>query len=103
MFENNVNTTGQPLSRQTRKVPKFQLFKAACQIYTCPTQVTPITPRRKKVMLNELRIQTAKIGANGVILISTENSSSGGVIMGRVCVANEIIRSRDQAIYAIQE
>lgn len=54
-------------------------------------------------VINELKVQAAKIGANGVVVIDTTNSSSGGVVVGNTYVENERISSKGQAIYVTQE
>jgi uncharacterized protein YbjQ (UPF0145 family) len=61
------------------------------------------TQKAQDRVINELKKQAAKIGANGVILMNTGNTSSGGVFMSGVYIANETMTARGQAIYVIQE
>ena len=55
--------------------------------------------KAQDMVIDELKKQAAKIGANGIILITTGSSSSGGVFIFNVYVANEIITVRGQAVY----
>ena len=54
-------------------------------------------------VINELKKQAAKIGANGIILLNTGNTSSGGAFVGYVYIASDTKTARGQAIYVIQE
>ena len=54
-------------------------------------------------VINELRKQTAKVGANGLLLLNTGNRSSGGSFVGGVFVMSETKTAQGQAIYVIQE
>ena len=68
------------------------LVEASCEVGST-------RQKAQDMVMDELKKQAAKIGANGVILINTESSSSGGVFVYNVYVANEIITTRGQAIY----
>ena len=55
------------------------------------------------IVISELKSQAAKMGANGVILGGTGSQSNGGVVVGSVIVASEVIATQGRAIYVIQE
>ena len=54
-------------------------------------------------VIDELKKQAAKIGANGVLLINTGERTSGGTFIGGVFVTGQTLTGRGEAIYVIQE
>lgn len=54
-------------------------------------------------VMDELRRQAARIGANGVLLISTGENVSGGAFVGGVFVTSQTLTGRGEAIFIIQE
>jgi len=54
-------------------------------------------------VMEELKKQAAKIGANGVLLINTGERTSGGAFVGGVFVTGQAITGRGEAIYIIKE
>jgi len=53
--------------------------------------------------IEKLKQQAAKLGANGVLLKSTENKAGGGVIVYGAYVTYDTKTARGEAIYVIQE
>jgi len=72
------------------------LVEASCEVDTTKQKT-------QDMVINELKKQAAKIGANGVILINTNTTSTGGVFVYNVYVANEVITAKGQAVYIIQK
>jgi len=61
------------------------------------------TQKAQDRVIDELKKQAAKIGANGVILLNTGNTSSGGAFVGGIYMAYNTKTARGQAIYVILE
>ena len=59
--------------------------------------------KTQDMIIDELKKQAAKIGANGIILANIEDRSSGGVIVYGVFVPSVTRTARGEAIYIIQE
>ena len=59
--------------------------------------------RTQDLIIDELKKQAARIGANGVILRNIGNRSGGGVFVSGVFIPIEIRSIQGEAIYIIQE
>ena len=57
----------------------------------------------QNIVINDLKTQAAKMGANGILLIGIGNQSRGGVVIGKVFVPSEAVTTQGRAIYVIQE
>jgi len=70
---------------------------------SCELESTSAKQKTQDMVINELKNQAAKIGANGVILINTDTTSTGGAFIYNVYVSNQVMTAKGQAIYVIQE
>ena len=81
---------------QPTKYETIGLVEASCEVDTT-------TQKAQDLVIDELKKQAAKVGANGVLITNVGSSSSGGVFVSGVYIADEIRTTKGQAIFVIQE
>jgi uncharacterized protein YbjQ (UPF0145 family) len=54
-------------------------------------------------VINELKTRAAKVGANGVLLMTTGSTTSGAVIISGMIISETAITAQGRAIYVVRE
>ena len=72
------------------------LIEASCDVDTT-------AQKAQDMVIDELKKQAAKVGANGVLLTNVGNSSNSGVFSYGVYIAIETRTAKGEAIFVIKE
>jgi len=83
-------------SNPPTKYETIGLIEASCE-------VDSTAQKAQDMVIDELKKQAAKVGANGVLITNVGNSSNSGVFVYGVYMAIETRTTKGEAIFVIQE